>query len=128
MIQQAGRWAGRAGRAGRRWGVGAGALGRQARGRERASRRERARRRQAQAGRRRGRAGHWAWAHRARGVPVRAGWACWLVSWAKLVHCAHGSVLTQFLDPIRLSTIPESLNEHCSLQTKISEKKRKKNY
>ena len=22
------------------------------------------------------------------GVPVRAGWACWLVSWAKLVHCA----------------------------------------
>ena len=31
------------------------------------------------------------------GVPVRAGWACWLVSWAKLVHCAPGSVLTQFL-------------------------------
>ena len=28
------------------------------------------------------------------GAPVRAGWACWLVSWAKLVHCAPGSVLT----------------------------------
>ena len=46
-----------------------------------------------------------AWAREARGVgvPVRAGWACWLVSWAKLVHSAPGSVLTQFfLDPIRL--------------------------
>ena len=40
-----------------------------------------------------------------------AGW----VSWAKLVHCAPGSVLTQFLDPVRLSTVPESPNEHCSL-------------
>ena len=34
------------------------------------------------------------------GVPVRAGRACWLVNWAKLVHCAPGSVLTQFLDPV----------------------------
>ena len=41
----------------------------------------------------------------------RAGW----VSWAKLVHCAPGSVLTQFLDPVRLGIFPESLNEHCSL-------------
>ena len=66
-------------------------------------------------GARRGRA---AWASGAccLGMPVRAGWACWLVSWAKLVHCAPGSVLTQFLDQVRLSTIPESLNEHCSLQ------------
>ena len=40
-------------------------------------------------------------ARRARGlgVPVRAGWACWLVSWAKLVHSAPGSVLTQFFGP-----------------------------
>ena len=40
-----------------------------------------------------------AWEHGALGVG-RAGsaaWACWLVSWAKLVHCAPGSVLTQFL-------------------------------
>ena len=41
----------------------------------------------------------------------RAGW----VSWAKLVHCAPGSVLTQFLDPDRVGIFPESLNEHCSL-------------
>ena len=47
-----------------------------------------------------------------------AGW----VNWAKLVHCAPGSVLTQFLDPVRLSTVPESLNEHCSLQKKILKK------
>ena len=32
----------------------------------------------------------------------RAGW----VSWAKLVHCAPGSVLTQFLDPVRLGIFP----------------------
>ena len=40
-----------------------------------------------------------AWARGARGLgmPVHAGWACWLVSRAKLVHCAPGSVLTQFL-------------------------------
>ena len=57
-----------------------------------------------------------AYGARGLGVPVHAGWACWLVSWAKLVHCAPGSVLTQFLDPVRLSTILESLKEHCSLQ------------
>ena len=33
------------------------------------------------------------------GMPVRAGWACWLVSWAKLVHSAPGSVLTRFFWP-----------------------------
>ena len=32
----------------------------------------------------------------------RAGW----VNWAKLVHCAPGSVLTRFLDPV--------LTQHCS--------------
>ena len=44
---------------------------------------ERDRRRRGRAGRRRGRA---AWARGAHGVgvPVRAGWACWLVSWASL--------------------------------------------
>ena len=57
------------------------------------------------------------------GARRAAGWAClcaqhgragW-VSLAKLVHCAPGSVLTQFLDPVRLGIFPESLNEHCSL-------------
>ena len=51
------------------------------------------------------------------GVPVRPGWACWLVSWSKLVHCAPGSVLTQFLNPVRLGIFPESLNDtvHCKV-------------
>ena len=31
-----------------------------------------------------------------------AGW----VNWAKLVHCAPGSVLTRFLDPVRLGIFP----------------------
>ena len=56
-----------------------------------------ARRRGAQVGRRRGRRrGSAGSAARGLGMPVRAGWACWLVSWAKLVHCAPGLVLTQF--------------------------------
>ena len=39
--------------------------------------------------------------------PMRAGWA-------KLVHYAHGSVLTQFLTQFLLSTVPESIFGHCS--------------
>ena len=59
----------------------------------------------------RGRGGHAAWAC----LCAQAGRAGW-VSWAKLVHSAPGLVLTQFLEPVLLSTVPESLNEYCSLQ------------
>ena len=73
-----------------------------------------------------GRARRTAWARGARGlgVPVRAGWACRLVSWAKLVHSAPGSVLTQFLDPVRLGIFPKSPNEHCSCGIKFFRKKK----
>ena len=96
---------GRTGRVGRATGRRAGRRGRSLG----AARRGRAGARGAQAGGRAGRPAGRSSRRGARGLglPVRAGWACWLVSWAKLVHCAPGSVLTRYF--------PESLNEHCSL-------------
>ena len=97
---------GRAGRAGRRRGAGLGvrgALGWRAWGARQAwGSRQGAR----QAGR--GRAGARGWAHGARGA--RQAWAwpgCWMGVQARpagpvLVHCALGSVLARFLDPVRL--------------------------
>ena len=101
-----GRWAERAG-AGQACRPAQGAGGAQAGGRSAGGRAERRRAGGAQAAAARPRraagvelaAGAGVGA-RGLGLPVRAGWACWLVSWAKLVHCAPGSVLTQFLTRI----------------------------
>ena len=124
----------RAGRAGRARGWACWALGRQALGRAGRAERWRVRGR---ARCRRGRAGGRGARQQARGhgMDTRGAWlaqvgarraAVWVclcaqhgragwVSWAKLVHCAPGSVLTQFLDPDRVGIFPESQNEHCSL-------------
>ena len=91
----------------REQGAAAGGSARQA-GRAAAARRARGRAgngRQASGQARRGRAGVRSWAHGARGA--RSAWA-WPGRWMgaqagpALVHCAPGSVLARFLDPVRL--------------------------
>ena len=55
------------------------------------------------------------------GVPVRVGWACWLVSYAKLVHCSPGLVLTQFFDRFDsvLFLSHEMNTVHCKINLKF---------
>ena len=64
------------------------------------------------AGRERAERATWA---RGVGVPVRVGWACWLVSWASFgAQCTWLSFDSVF-DRFDSVFFPESLNEHCSL-------------
>ena len=121
----------RAGRARQASVSGRGAQGARgvARGRGRGRKRRRAGARGAQAGRlqrarqaRRGRAGHTAWACGARGarglgVPMRAGWACWLVSWASFgAQCTWLSFDSVF-GPVRLGIFLSHIMNtvHCKI-------------
>ena len=115
----------RAGRAGRarqasvNWRGAQGARGVQASGRAGAGAGGRAGARGAQAGRRQRARQAQAWARGARGlgVPVRSGWACWLVSWASFgAQCTWLSFDSVF-GPVRLGIFLSHIMNtvHCKI-------------